>query len=140
MTSQDHNWPLDQHTKHNSEKFFDPIRNFFSTLLTSSSLFNRSVYLNIRWLRKHVSERLEQDGVSKVAFGVVQKLLDDCDSNEKNDELKSLMNAGYSFFIVNIDSDNKVIEDVEFIKDKKKDIDKDILNLIGEELMVIIEK
>lgn len=108
-------------------------------LIAAGALVAYAIVLTIKWLRNKIKEKLAAKNVKKVAVADIEQLIGECDNTVSIDALDDLANQGYSHIMADVDYNNKIVGDIEVIKDKNEYLDEDVEELLGREGMVVVE-
>ena len=99
--------------------------------------------ITARWIKNKIKKKLAQKNAKKVAFGDLKALINEAvaqnDNKTKLDSLDDILNLGYSHYMATIDDGDKILAEVELIKDENEILDADVEKMLGHKGLVVIE-
>ena len=98
-----------------------------------------AVVLTVKWIRDKIREKIRVKKAKKVMVADLEQLIEECDNTVSLDALDDLVDGGYTHLMVGVDENNKVVDDVEIIKDKNSSLDEEVEELLGKSGMVVVE-
>lgn len=92
------------------------------------------VKMTYRWVKNKFKEKLAKKNVNKVAMVEMKKLVDECPNQISLSDLESVGD----YCMAEIDANGEVVGDMEFVKDKNMDLDREVDALLKQERMVVV--
>lgn len=111
-------------------------------LISLGCLVAYAIVLTMKWIKNKIKEKLDNKNVKKVAVIDLNELIATCDNTVSISELNDLADKGYTHMMVDIGYDDKVVGDIDVIKNENDSLDKDIEELLNrtKQGMVIVER
>lgn len=86
-----------------------------------------------------VVKELRAKGATKVLLADIDSMIAECASRKSIAELKKLKQQGITHIIEGVDKDGKLVDDVQLLQNEGDEIANEIVDLLGDEGMVVIE-
>ena len=103
------------------------------------------VMMTFVWLKNKINKMLEKPNAKRVAVVDWQKFFEDELKNPDKgtridtDTLNKINNQGYSHGMVAVDSEDKIIGEVELIKNQNDTLDAEVEKLLGKDGFLVVE-
>ena len=101
------------------------------------------IKMTSKWIINKINEMAAKKNAKKVAVGDLIKLIEEARENNDNrinrNDLNQINNQGYSHFVVTVDSDNQIIDEVELIKDQNDTLDAEVEKMLGNSGFLVVE-
>ena len=86
-----------------------------------------------------VVKELRAKGATKVLIADIDSMIAECASRKSIAELKKLKQQGITHIIAGVDKDGKLVDDVQLLQNEDDEIANEIVDLLGDEGMLVIE-
>ena len=97
------------------------------------------VAITFPWLKNKITSKAAENRVKSVVVAEMENLVRNSNNKISLSELNNITGGRRAEIIAGVDSNNRIVGDIEIAKDKNDILDPDVEELLGREKKVVVE-